>query len=101
MAKRCAPNKPCGGGMQKGLFNTFFNGASSGSSPSVTPDNSSNTNASNQQGWVIIGDSTALGTTVMDSAVSAPQTYSGILSQYNAVSTNIEDVVGDLYNALF
>jgi len=35
MAKRCGPNHPCGGGMQKGLFNNFFGGGTTPFLPSA------------------------------------------------------------------
>ena len=54
MAKRCTPNKPCGGGMQKGLFNPFFIGSGGGTA---------DTTADGRQAILVLGDSIPAGLT--------------------------------------
>lgn len=71
----------------------------SGIIPPVSFDNSSNTDATNRQAWLIIGDSTARGNTPQDAELSGPQTYSGIISNWNQGTATIDPITGDLLNA--
>lgn len=62
-------------------------------------DNANNTDASNRQAWLIIGDSTARGNTPQDAETSAPQTYANILYNWNQGAATIDLVGTDLLNA--
>jgi hypothetical protein len=71
MARRCGPNHPCGGGMQKGLFNSFF-GLTNQSLP-IT-----DTTIDGKQVEVNLGDSRALAV----GEVVGPTTLSGTCYEY-------------------